>query len=298
MERKGFIGGSDIAAVMGMHPFVTPLELWAEKTGILESKDLTDNEAVEIGIELEEFVAKKFAKKSGKKIRRDSRDFAYEKDPRLKAHIDRWVIGGELLECKTASAYLAKKWEGEDIPIEYIMQVQWYLGILKMRKGWIACLIGGQKFVWKEVLFDEALFKVMVERAIHFLDVNVAKNEAPMACAEDSDVLFSLHPMGEGKLVFKDDKEIEVNQLVDIKKGGMEQIKIIEKEVDEAKNKLKQMLGDYEYAETGQYRIIWKNQQSKRVDVEKIKASSLYETYSKVTNNRVLRTPSNIQREK
>ena len=33
MNRIGFIGGSDISAVMGMNRWTTPLQLWSEKTG-------------------------------------------------------------------------------------------------------------------------------------------------------------------------------------------------------------------------------------------------------------------------
>ena len=64
-ERRQYIGGSDIAAVMGMSRWKTPLTLWLEKTGEIESTTNSNNEAVELGRELEDFVAKKFTRVTG-----------------------------------------------------------------------------------------------------------------------------------------------------------------------------------------------------------------------------------------
>ena len=69
-ERRKYIGGSDITSVMMMSRWKTPLTLWLEKTGEIEPDDLSDNEAVQLGVELEDFVAQKFAKEIGKKVRK------------------------------------------------------------------------------------------------------------------------------------------------------------------------------------------------------------------------------------
>ena len=45
-NRHEYIGGSDIAKVMGLSRWGTPLSLWAEKTGKIPAKDLSDNEVV------------------------------------------------------------------------------------------------------------------------------------------------------------------------------------------------------------------------------------------------------------
>ena len=56
-NRHLYIGGSDIAKVMGLSRWGTPLSLWAEKTGKIPPKDLSNVEAVELGNDLEDFVA-------------------------------------------------------------------------------------------------------------------------------------------------------------------------------------------------------------------------------------------------
>src|SRR5512146_1989369 len=101
-ERKGYIGGSDIAAVMGLSRWSTPLKVWAIKTGKIIPKDISTLEHVEIGTELEEYVAQKFSKKTGFKVRRDSREFIHPELTYARGHIDRWIVGEDaLLECKT-----------------------------------------------------------------------------------------------------------------------------------------------------------------------------------------------------
>ena len=65
-ERMMYIGGSDIAAIMGQSRWKTPYRLWAEKTGKIEVPDLSTNESVEMGTRLEQFVADLFSEKTGK----------------------------------------------------------------------------------------------------------------------------------------------------------------------------------------------------------------------------------------
>ena len=49
LRNKG-IGGSDAGTIMGINPYRSRLSLWMEKTGQKEPDDLTENEAVEMGI--------------------------------------------------------------------------------------------------------------------------------------------------------------------------------------------------------------------------------------------------------
>ena len=62
VNRNEYIGGSDIAAIMGYSRWKTPLRLWCEKTGKLSAPDLSNVEAVEMGTKLEQFVADMFEK--------------------------------------------------------------------------------------------------------------------------------------------------------------------------------------------------------------------------------------------
>ena len=71
MERKGFIGGSDCVKIMQGHW----LELWQIKTGRSEPEDLSNNIAVQLGIETEEFNLDWFAKNNNSEL--DSFQFVF-----------------------------------------------------------------------------------------------------------------------------------------------------------------------------------------------------------------------------
>lgn len=299
-DRTGFIGGSDIAGVMGLSNWETPLSIWAMKTGRIV-KDLSDNEAVEMGTDLEPFVAKKFEQRSGKKVRVDDRDFTHPDYPYMRCHIDRWVIGEETdLEAKTCSAYKAGAWVDDEIPEDYQLQKNWNSGIMGAHRGkpgrdsYIAVLIGGQKFVWKPFKFDQELFDLQVARAIEFWENYVLKNVPPMAIANDKDTLMELFPESrpkELKAIREDEPELEAtfNELALNSIEGKVQKKALLSEIDEAENLLRQMIGDDEGLETGQYKATWKSQKKTTIDTQKLKDDGLYDAYAIRGTNRVLR---------
>ena len=85
------------------------------------------------------------------------------------ANIDRRVVGeNAILECKTANQYLATEWQDDEIPASYLLQVQHYLFVTGAEVGYIAVLIGGQKFIWKEVQRDEELIQMIIESEKNF----------------------------------------------------------------------------------------------------------------------------------
>lgn len=282
------IGGSEIAAVMGLSRWKSPLRLWAEKTGKIKTEDISNREYIQLGNELEDFVAKKFEKMSGKKVRRDTRTFKHKMHPYLIGHVDRIIVGeDELLECKTCNAWKAHEWEGEDIPQEYILQVMWYLGISGRSKGYIAVLIGGQKFVWKEIQFDEELFKKMIESAILFVEHFIKEDVAPMAAYGDNQTVGKLYPTQTDVIMTTEDKSID--ELIGRIEASKKIIDDAAKIKDEEEARLKQRIGYAEGVETPQYKVVWKSQNSTRVDFERLKADGIYEKYAVVKQSRVLR---------
>ncbi|WP_281761827.1 YqaJ viral recombinase family protein [Pseudodesulfovibrio nedwellii] len=60
-QRKLGIGGSDAAAVLGISPWKTNVELWEEKTGRREEKDISDDPYVQYGVAAETYIRGLFA---------------------------------------------------------------------------------------------------------------------------------------------------------------------------------------------------------------------------------------------
>ena len=59
------IGGSDVAAIFGVSPWTTPLELWMIKKGRMKPKPKNNADQLEMGHLLEPIAAYWYAKKSG-----------------------------------------------------------------------------------------------------------------------------------------------------------------------------------------------------------------------------------------
>lgn len=287
-ERQEYIGGSDIAAILGQSRWKTPYKLWAEKTGKIEAQNFMNNEAIEMGNRLEEFVASMFADKTGKSVRRQTKTYKHPKYPYMVAHVDRLITGSdELLECKTCSAYKLEEWENA-IPKEYVLQVMWYLGITGRKRGWIACLIGGQKFDYKVIEFDEVLFNKMVEKAIKFWDM-VKTNKPPVMVAEDGDVIAEIYPKSTEELIEMNDINDRVAYMKELEMHRNE----INKEIEEIKTEFKSIIKDKAGIKTPQYIVSWKTQQTTKLDTERLWELPDINKYTKTTEYRVLRVSKN-----
>lgn len=67
-RQKG-IGGSDVAAILGINPYRTPLDIYREKTTEI-TEDRAPSEAAYWGTQLESIVAQEFSKRTGFMIQR------------------------------------------------------------------------------------------------------------------------------------------------------------------------------------------------------------------------------------
>lgn len=270
-DRRQGIGGSDVATVLGLNKYKSPYQLWLEKTGQVNVAS-AQSEAAYWGNTLEEVVAEEFSKRTGKKVRRRNQVFEHSEYPFLRANIDRDVVGeNAILECKTANQFLANEWDDDEIPIQYICQVQHYMNVLNLDYVYIAVLIGGQKFVWKKMDRDQELIDMITDRLVEFWTENVEKGIEPAidGSKATSDFLTQRYLDTEGnqtELNGKFDENIE--DLVRLKSNR----KILDEHITLLENDLKQALGKAEatIGITPNNIVSWKKTQSKRIDKKKL----------------------------
>lgn len=144
-ERRVSIGGSDAGAILGLNPYRSPYAVWAEKTGRLPPPE--DNEAMRQGRDLEDYVAKRFAERSGKRVERYNYLLRSSEAPHLHANIDRRVVGERAgLECKTASALSLKSYRGGQFPESYYVQCVAYLAVTGWQRWYLAALVLNKAF--------------------------------------------------------------------------------------------------------------------------------------------------------
>ena len=149
--RMSGIGGSDAGAVCGLNPYSSPMSVYCSKTMNAEEESANMNEALRIGHDLEEYVAKRFCEATGSKVRRSNYMYKSLKHPYMIADVDRLIVGEDAgLECKTVSAYNADQWKDGDIPVHYAMQCFHYMAVTGKRSWSIAAVILGRDFVYAD----------------------------------------------------------------------------------------------------------------------------------------------------
>lgn len=102
------VGGSDVAAVFGVSPWTTPLELWMIKKGQMKPPAKSNANQLEMGHLLEPIAAHWYAKKTGNRVYEDTNLYQHADHPYALANFDRRferASDGELgiLECKSCT---------------------------------------------------------------------------------------------------------------------------------------------------------------------------------------------------
>ena len=257
--RKSGIGGSDIAAILGLSPYKSAVDIWMDKTG--RSADVEAGEAAYWGNVLEDIVAKEYAHRRDYKVQRVNVMARHPKHTWMIGNIDRAVVaegsrarlsddGGRLLgaqgvlECKTASAYKAGEWGREDdddaVPTAYAAQCYWYMGVTGMDWCDIAVLIGGQRYLDKRIERDDEVINGMIERAEEFWRHHVLGDIAPEpASARDAMLLY---PRDAGSQISVTNELAEkLAKLRDLKA----QIKPLDDEADALADDIKTYIGEH-----------------------------------------------------
>lgn len=133
--RSHYIGGSDAAAVLGLNPYKSNLELWQEKTGLVIPEDILEKPYVKYGHAAEGYLRELFALDFPEYEVGYTENNIWLNDafPFAHASLDGWLMdqGGRrgILEIKTTNVLRSMQKETWDrrIPDNYYVQVLHYL---------------------------------------------------------------------------------------------------------------------------------------------------------------------------
>lgn len=283
--RKQGIGGSDAGAICGLNPYRTAMQVYYDKT--TDEIEEIDNEAMRQGREFEDYVARRFMEATGKKVRRANYMFQDEENPFMLADVDRMLIGENAgLECKTASPFMAEKWKDGKIPMSYQIQCHHYMSVCNAEAWYIAVLIYGREFKYYKIERDEQVIADLIQIEKDFWKNHVEKGILPEpdgSKLSDSiiaeyfkDTVAETIPLtGFDEKLKRRQELVEVMARMDTEKKQIEQ-------------ELKVYLGEAEQAENENFRVMWKNVCSERLDEKRLKEEQpeIYEAYRKSINSR------------
>ena len=283
-RQKG-IGGSDAGAVCGLNRYKSAVDVWADKTGD-SPIEIPDSEAMRIGRDMEDYVARRFTEATGKKVRRKNAIFQDQEHPFMLANVDRMVVGeNALLECKTTSPYNADQWKDGKCPESYEIQCHHYMSVTGAEKVYLACLIMGREFVIVEIERNDALIDYLRKIETDFWNKYVLTKEMPPPDGSKAagDAIQQMYPSSVDMTVeivgFEDrlNRYDEISALIDS----------LTRELDEIKQQIQVEMKTAEIAYIGTRKVTWKNTKPREtIDSKKLKAEmpDIYQRYLKVGN--------------
>lgn len=222
IKRPFGLGGSDIGPLLGLSPYKTALQLWAEKV-CMGSGGAKDALHLRFGHYVEPFIAQEYERQTGLRtvihepaIFHPDEDFMY-------AHVDRLVLSGAqersaqgqlghaqtLLECKTASVYKKDEWgePGSDqVPASYLVQCVWYMAITQCKRADLAVLLGNQDFRIYQIQRDMELENLVLDHARQFWFDHVLSKVPPSPVTEED--IRTLYPKEVSGHVVEADHEL------------------------------------------------------------------------------------------
>ncbi len=188
IARKSGLGGSDIAAICGMNPYKTAMDVWREKTSTDMPDEDIDNLNMSVGNALESLVADTYLRHRNE----GNIDFAkpgvemYETDTvihpeysYLRANVDRLVSDGSVLEIKTALSFGSQKLWREGIPEYHRYQIAFYAYVLNAPYADVAVLCVGERSPRYYRYERDAVFETYIIDTAHAFWNNCVLNSEP-----------------------------------------------------------------------------------------------------------------------
>ena len=166
------VGGSDVAAIFGVSPWTTPLELWLIKKGRIKPLEKNNANQLQMGHLLEPVAAYWYEQKSGNAVTEDTNLYQHADYPYALANFDRRFTrasDGEpgILECKSCTYHKAADWAEDAIPLYYELQLRFYLAVADVDIGAFSAVWGNNPdndLAMPEIVRDRAKEDIIFER--------------------------------------------------------------------------------------------------------------------------------------
>lgn len=180
--RSRGIGASDAPVILGLSPWKSALQLYAEKLGLMDLAQ-AETEYLKWGLRLEPVMREAYAEETGRSTSTDD-PFTIQIHPFFDwmfATLDGYAIdadkGTGVLELKTANVSAHRDWQ-DGAPLMYQVQVQHQLAVTGLQWGAIAVLIGGNTFLHYDVERDDAFIERLIQ-AENLFWTRTCRGQAP-----------------------------------------------------------------------------------------------------------------------
>lgn len=227
-ERRKGIGGSDVAAIMGMSPWKTPYQVYQEKRREVDAWQ--GNEATDWGKRLEPAIRQWYSDVTGRCVRLPEKILFSSSYPFMLASLDGFTDDPRGVEIKTARS--SKGW-GEpgtnEIPDYYILQVQHYMAVTGFDVFDVPVSIGGGSPELYEVPADKELQDMIIEAEASFWQ-RVVDGDPPDPITYADAVQRFGSVRAEGAVIASSSDVLDISELREVR-AGIAKLEAMEEEL-------------------------------------------------------------------
>jgi len=289
-ERQTGIGGSDIAAILGISPWATPLDVYRNKLGLDETEQTA---SMRRGIRLEPYILDAFEEEIGTTVFRDHPMARHQDHHWMLGHIDGWFeTDGDPqgVEAKSVGAWAHRDEWGEpgtdEIPQHYLTQCHWYLTVTGWKRWHLTAWFGTDEVRNYVIDRDEDLSQGLIEAGDRFWFDHVLAQVPPDPATIDDQRNLWTRPA---------EKAVEMTTDLQYHIGCVAELQAVrkkaEEEIAEHQFQLQKAMGEDadKIVHGGKPVATWKAVTSSRIDTKAIKANEppeFLERYTKTTTSR------------
>jgi putative phage-type endonuclease len=193
LDRASYLGASEIAAVAGISPYASALDVWATKRGLAEREE-TDR--MRAGTELERPILERLYAPPRGLVLMYPGTVRHPAEPWMAATPDAIACSDDDsrdVQCKLVGHRQVHRWgdpdEGRDgIPPEVLCQVTWEMGCAGLRRADVPALFGTELRVYA-VELDEDFLRDLIALGRAFWEGHVVTGDMPEVTAGSRPIL-------------------------------------------------------------------------------------------------------------
>lgn len=284
LDRKLGIGGSEIAPIMKLSPYSTPLDVYRDKMNpeiIYEE----ESEDLKRGARVEKYILQEYCEVNSCTLETNLPPFIDPEYPFMRGNIDAKVVSQNVIvEAKSTKCPIAK-WE-EGIPEYYRTQVAYYAMLSNADRVDVPVLFSNWQYAcftyWRDLEYEARIRQAVIDFWNNHIVAGIPP--APSNPAE----LQEVYPKLETAKTIKADSGIreKVNLWQEISLRRRE----LEKQEEKLKIEIQNFMGDAGILDAGFCKVALKERTATRLDTGALKEAmpELYREYSNDNTYRIL----------
>ena len=261
-QRKVGIGGSDAAAILGLSPWKSPLDVWLDKTGRAPAMtvDPDREDLLYLGQVLEPAIAAMYERKTNRELVQVKGIVRHSEYPCIIGTPDRLVVGERRgVELKSEHAFVDKFGDPgtDEVPEYYAVQCMQYMAIEEFDAWDLALLHGGAKFAIYTLNRNREVEIEMIRLLCDWWDRHVVADVPPPIDGSESATRYLANEFRRNARPLADANEVETKLALELGRIRA-QFAELEDYKKLLENRIRQAIGDRDGIRGSFGKVTWK----------------------------------------